>query len=96
MSELICKGSLRIGSGCGECSRCAKEGKEIAKKYLDLLDQQRKRPPSEKPGDGEVVLVKFAESEGGGLWLGQYIPGKYPNFQVDGWWPIKYLVEGEK
>lgn len=65
-----------------------------------LKDQQRKRQPSEKPQDGEVVLVSMED----GLTLGFYhhkksrwlgIPG-LPLLEEDrikGWWSIKRLLK---
>ena len=35
-TEICCRGSILLGSGCGTCSRCLKEYAHIVEKYREL------------------------------------------------------------
>ena len=39
--EITCRGSIMLGSGCGTCSKCEKEIKDMRKK----LGEVNKKPP---------------------------------------------------
>lgn len=65
------------------CTDCA---------FLNKLKAaSRKRPPTEKPQDGEVVL---AISKMGNLVVEEFHDPWFLEDQLDGWWPIKHLIEG--
>ena len=74
------------------CSACDEE----QQLFQALKNAARKRLPSEKPQDGDWVLVVIGE----GLDLAQYdkrrweIRGhRFTSREIDGWFPIKHLLE---
>lgn len=80
----------------GRCLSCECLADELNR----LNDQQRKRLPTEKPQDGEVVLVKYPNGLGFAMyradadygWWDQ--DGEETVSGIECWWPIKHLLEG--
>lgn len=97
--------SVRMGEKHQDiCESCDKE----YKLFLTLKDAARKRPPTEKPKDGEVVLVvlknKFrTENSVVATWLNEKkvfdsdLMNRWIEMvEVEGWFKISHLIgEGE-
>ena len=74
--ELVCKGSLQLGSGCGRCSRCKTEIKSVFSKIKDLEERNVSlehrwnssiMAQKEREHDRTVKALEVAEAQIAGL-----------------------------
>lgn len=104
------------GPSKGECHRCGSYGRIVSRwddeefcKSCDevayLKNQQRKRQPTENPGDGEVVLVKLKDFDfrlcrrekfPTRPWIEHMTGFRYLEKDIEWWVPIKHLLESDK
>ncbi len=92
-----------VSPGLQRVGRMRVVSEELHAEFLGMRELMRKRPPSEKPNDDEVVLVATEH----GLSLASYRSGDDKwiaigtvfNIQRDriaGWWPIEHLLDQDK
>ena len=44
MTEVTCRGSIMLGTGCGTCDRCKKEMAEMRAKIHEMNKQKKEEP----------------------------------------------------